>query len=86
MPDDPPSARARDPSQNVERLANAPEAERWAYDCGWLPGTGHCDYPGCSERCVFYEGREAEIRQIQIARRRRRAGRQPFASRCPRRR
>ena len=28
-------------------LAAHPDALRWAHECGWLPGTGHCRNRDC---------------------------------------
>ena len=56
----------------VENLAAEPGAMRWAGDCGWVPGTGHCRDRGCADACLFSEQREAEARRLQRWRRLRR--------------
>jgi hypothetical protein len=51
------------PSRIAEIVAD-PEAERWARDCGWLPGIGHCRNRPCSTACPFHVQRLAEVRRI----------------------
>jgi len=59
----------------LAELIAAPEAERWARDCGWLPGTGHCRNRRCSRKCLFRAYYKAEAARIaEVRRRRRRAG------------
>jgi hypothetical protein len=53
-------------------LAAHPDALRWAHECGWIPGTGHCRNRGCTSECLFRTQREAEARRVVRARRRRR--------------
>jgi hypothetical protein len=53
-------------------LTAHPDALRWAHECGWVPGTGHCRNRGCASECLFRPQREAEARQVVRARRRRR--------------
>jgi hypothetical protein len=53
-------------------LAAIPGAERWARECEWLPGTGHCRNRGCVADCLFRPQREAEAAAIIRRRRRRR--------------
>jgi hypothetical protein len=65
---------------NLIELAAHPDALRWAHDCGWVPGTGHCLARDCASECLFRTQREAEARQIVRARRRRRKARQLVAS------
>jgi hypothetical protein len=54
-------------------LAAHPDALRWAHECGWVPGTGHCRNRACASECLFREQRDAEARQVIRARRRRKA-------------
>ena len=58
-------------------LAAHPDALRWAHECGWVPGTGHCRNRACASECLFREQRDAEARQVIRARRRRRKAQQP---------
>ena len=60
-------------------LAAHPDALRWAHECGWFPGTGHCRTRDCASECLFREQREAEARQIFRDRRRRRKARRLVA-------
>jgi hypothetical protein len=60
-------------------LAQHPDALRWAHECGWVPGTGHCRNRGCASECLFRPQREAEARGIVRARRRRRKAQDPTA-------
>jgi hypothetical protein len=53
-------------------LAADPEAARWARDCAWVPGTGHCCDRLCSELCLFRPQREAEAARLMRWRRLRR--------------
>lgn len=61
-------------------LAAHPDALRWAHECGWIPGTGHCRNRGCASECLFRTQREAEARRIVRARRRRRKAQQLAAA------
>jgi hypothetical protein len=62
----------------LSELIGDPQAEHWARNCAWLPGTGHCRKRPCSTECPFRPLREAELRQVlRLRRRRRRAARQP---------
>lgn len=61
-----------DPLRHVENLAAEPEAMRWASDCAWVPGTGHCRDRNCGWTCVFRPQREAEAARIGRWRRLRR--------------
>ena len=73
-------------------LAAHPDALRWAHECGWLPGTGHCRNRDCASECLFRTEREAEARRVIRARRRRRkpppraaaerSGADPAGDRC----
>ena len=56
----------------VSLLAADPEAARWARDCAWVPGTGHCRDRACSEACIFRPQREAEALRVVRWRRLRR--------------
>jgi len=62
-----------------------PEAEHWARECAWIPGTGHCRSRKCSAECAFREQREAERAGIIRRRRRRRASQQLIPDRTNRR-
>jgi hypothetical protein len=59
-------------ASRVENLAAEPDVARWARDCAWVPGTGHCRNRDCSAACVFREQREAEARRVWRWRRLRR--------------
>ena len=61
-------------------LAGHPDALRWAHECGWVPGTGHCRNRDCSTECLFQPQREAEARRIVRTRRRRRKPQDPAAA------
>jgi hypothetical protein len=56
----------------AQLLAAEPEVARWARDCAWVPGTGHCGNRHCSEACAFRPQREAEIAGVLRRRRIRR--------------
>ena len=62
-------------------LALHPDALRWAHECGWLPGTGHCRRRGCASECLFRSEREAEGRHVVRSRRRRRKPQQAATAR-----
>ncbi len=62
-------------------LALHPDALRWADECGWVPGTGHCRRRDCASECLFGPQREAESRRILRSRRRRRKAQQAAAER-----
>lgn len=64
---------------NLVELAAHPDALRWAHECGWVPGTGHCLTRDCASECLFRMQREAEARQVVRARRHRRKARQLVA-------
>src|SRR4051794_21105227 len=61
-------------------LAGHPDTLRWAHECGWVPGTGHCRNRDCSTECLFQPQREAEARRIVRTRRRRRKPQDPAAA------
>ena len=65
----------------IRRLAALPEAEHWAHDCGWLPGTGYCLQRDCAAACIFHIDREHEREQIRIWRMQRRGSRSAFSGR-----
>jgi hypothetical protein len=73
----------------IAELAADPEAARWARDCAWVPGTGHCRNRPCSAACLFRPQRVAEARRVLRWRRRRRqiqsalAGRTAAPRSCP---
>jgi len=56
----------------IAELAADPDAPRWARDCAWVPGTGHCRNRPCLSACLFRAPREAEAARVIEARRRRR--------------
>jgi len=68
----------------IAELAADPEAQRWARDCAWLPGTGHCRNRPCSLACLFRHQRLAEARRILRWRRIRRPIQPAFAGRIVR--
>ena len=68
----------------MTELAADPNAARWALDCGWVPGTGHCPKHPCASECLFREQREAEASRIEHARRQRRRDQRAFAERMKR--
>jgi len=69
----------------LAELAADPQAEHWARECGWVPGTGHCRKRACSGECLFRPQRHAEMASIIRRRRKRRAGQQTSPSRADRR-
>ena len=68
------------PPRIAELIAH-PEGARWAQDCGWVPGTGHCRNAPCSSECLLRVDRQTEARRLVCARRRRRREQQAFAGR-----
>ncbi len=77
----------RDPVPRRSRIAEIaadPDAVRWALDCAWVPGTGHCQNRPCSTDCLFREQRVTEASRIEHARRQRRREQQAFAARITR--
>jgi len=71
---------ARRPFPIAEIVAD-PEAGRWARDCAWVPGTGHCRNHPCSTACLFRAQRAAEARRILRWRRKRRPSHPGFIGR-----
>ena len=69
----------------LAELAAHPEAPRWARECRWVPGTGHCRNRPCSRACLFRRQREAEKKRLAQARRQRRRAHRSFADRFVRR-
>jgi hypothetical protein len=70
----------------IAELAADPEAARWARDCAWVPGTGHCRNRPCAMACLFRAQRAAEAGRILRWRRTRRPPRPGFSGRIvPRR-
>jgi len=65
----------------IAELAADPQAARWARDCAWVPGTGHCRNRPCSPACLFLPQRAAEARRLLRWRRRRRDLQPGFAGR-----
>src|SRR5881275_833470 len=59
------------PSSCLAELIADPEAQRWARDCAWLPGTGQCRKRPCSTECLFRPLRETEARRLLRLRRQR---------------
>ena len=72
-------------SSIAAELAADPEAPRWARDCAWVPGTGHCRNRPCSIACLFRTQRKAEAEGVVHSRRQRRPSQQAFAERLVRR-
>jgi len=70
------------PPCDIVELASDPDAPRWARDCGWVPGTGHCRNRPCSPACLFRAQREAEAERVIGSRRQRRRAQLPFADRA----
>lgn len=68
----------------VAELAADPEAPRWARDCAWIPGTGHCRNRRCGVACLFRVQRTAEAMAVTRSRRGRRLAQQAFAERMVR--
>jgi hypothetical protein len=66
------------------QLALMPEAGRWARDCAWLPGTGHCQNRVCDAACVFRPQRLEEGERLRVRRRLRRLPHRAFADRLTR--
>jgi hypothetical protein len=60
------------PASPIAELAAHPESPRWARDCAWVPGTGHCRNRPCSVACLFRAQREAEALRLERTRRQRR--------------
>lgn len=73
------------PADRIAELIARPDAARWALDCGWVPGTGHCRNRPCGAECPFREQREAEASRVEHARRRRRRDQRRLAERRLRR-
>jgi hypothetical protein len=71
-------SRARRSSRAAD-LAAAPDAARWARDCAWVPGSGHCRNRPCNNVGPFREQRETEASRIEHARRQRRRDQRAFA-------
>ena len=69
----------------VAELAADPQAPRWARDCAWVPGTGHCRNHPCGTSCLFRAQRKAEAERVMRSRQRRRLAQEAFASRMVRR-
>jgi hypothetical protein len=69
----------------IAEFAADPEAARWARDCAWVPGTGHCRNRPCGTACLYRAEREAEAMRVRRSRRRRRPAPAAFADRAARR-
>jgi hypothetical protein len=65
----------------VAQLAAKPDADRWAHECAWVPGTGYCRKRSCSTKCVFRDQRMNEVERVINARRKRRPSQQTGAER-----
>jgi hypothetical protein len=61
-----------EPLSRAQDLAAEPEALRWARECAWVPGTGHCRDRNCGWACIFRPQREAEAARVGRWRRLRR--------------
>jgi hypothetical protein len=73
---------APDPSlARIAQLAAVPDADRWARECAWVPGTGYCRKRPCSSKCVFRDQRMCEAERVINARRKRRPSQQTGAER-----
>ena len=68
---DPPNAalRTQGLADLAAELAHEPEAARWARDCAWVPGTGHCRHRDCNQGCLFRAQREADMQRWRRLRR-----------------
>jgi hypothetical protein len=71
-------------SSRLAELAADPDAARWAHECAWLPGTGHCRHRRCGGGCLFRPQRLAEAARITTSRQDRRSTRLTGADRRPR--
>lgn len=69
----------------IAELVADPEAHRWARECGWVPGTGHCRNRPCGWNCLFRPQREADASRLLQQRQQRRRAHRRFASRFVRR-
>jgi hypothetical protein len=69
------------PPSPIAEIVADPEAGRWARDCAWVPGSGHCRNRPCSTACLFHVQRAAEARCILRWRRKRRPTQSGFAGR-----
>jgi hypothetical protein len=72
------------PAGIVDLLADS-NVSRWARDCAWTPGTGHCRNQPCNTACSFRAQREAEMQRVIRARQRRRTVQQQPVERLVRR-
>jgi hypothetical protein len=61
-----------EPLSRLQDLAAEPEALRWARECAWVPGTGHCRNRDCDPACICSPQREAEAARVRRWRRLRR--------------
>ena len=68
-------------SSPIAEFAADPEAQRWARDCAWIPGTGHCRNRPCSTACLFRPQRVAQARRVLRWRRMRRSTHRGSATR-----
>jgi len=71
-------------SPEMAQFAADPDALRWARDCAWVPGTGHCRNRPCGAECLFRGQRETEASRIEHVRRHRRRDHRAFAERTKR--
>jgi hypothetical protein len=60
------------PPELAEHLADA-HIERWAHDCGWIPGSGYCRNLDCGRACTFHAQREADAMRVRRHRQQRRS-------------
>lgn len=65
----------------IEEVADHLEAPRWARDCGWVPGTGHCRSRPCEPACLFRRRREDEAASVRRSRQERRSYHRRFVKR-----
>jgi hypothetical protein len=69
----------------IAELVADPQARRWARDCAWVPGTGHCRNRPCASACLFRAQRTAEAELVMRWRRRRRQTQETVPKRVARR-
>ncbi|MBV9824831.1 MAG: hypothetical protein JO001_03990 [Alphaproteobacteria bacterium] len=69
------------PPAAITELLDDNDAERWARDCGWIPGSGYCRNRDCTGECPFGTQLAAERARVIRARLSRRRAREPAGSR-----
>jgi hypothetical protein len=69
------------PRSAILEFASDGEAARWARECAWIPGTGHCHNEFCNRECLFHLQRQSEAHRVAASRTiRRTASRQAAAA------